>query len=61
MHRGDLLTRFSEIAAALGVDVRFNTTIKALSELANNVSVTLGDGSILEADAVVGADGQGSD
>ena len=49
--------RFSEIATDQGVYVRFNTAVGALSVLANNVSVTLGDGSILEADVVVGADG----
>jgi len=55
LHRADLLDVL--VAGGAGTDVRMGTTLRALGQVGEVVEVELSDGTRMEADLVVGADG----
>ncbi|WP_324192913.1 FAD-dependent oxidoreductase [Nocardia transvalensis] len=54
--RGDVETALYE-AVRQTVTIRFGTTVRAASQYPNGVRITLSDGSSVEADMLIGADG----
>ena len=54
--RGDLESALYD-AVAEHADIRFGTTVRALSQTADEVDATLGDGTHIRADLLIGADG----
>jgi 2-polyprenyl-6-methoxyphenol hydroxylase-like FAD-dependent oxidoreductase len=57
--RGDLIAILC--TAAAGVDIRYETTIAAVDQAVDAVTVELSDGSVEHVDVLIGADGIGSD
>ncbi|MBK6885231.1 MAG: FAD-dependent monooxygenase [Tetrasphaera sp.] len=55
--RSDLATILRNAVVAAGVDVRLATTVESLDDGGDGVTATLSDGSTVEADLVIGADG----
>ncbi len=55
--RGRLAELLIAAARAAGVDLRFSTRVTAVSQTADKVRLALGDGSALDADILVAADG----
>ena len=55
--RGDIADLLEEMVAEAGVDVRLGTTLTAIDDHGDSVTVTLSDGSQETVDLLVGADG----
>ena len=55
--RGDIADLLEEMLAEAGVDVRLGTTLTAIDDHGDSVTVTLSDGTVETADLLVGADG----
>ena len=57
VHRGDLLKILRDHALSIGVNIRFKTTAETIHGSGSQPTVTLMDGTSLQSDLIVGADG----